>query len=135
MNSFRREKTSILSLLANSSKISKSLVTKLSRQWYHKLARLFTNSKKYRRCIAIDETKIKIGNKWHYIWAVIDIETWEILGIMVTEWRTSIDVIKFVRSFLPYCENKSLIKIDRAPWYKWALQRMGLQYGYCPNLR
>ena len=87
------------------------------RQWYHKLAQLSTSSRRYRRCIAIDETKIRIGDKWHYIWAAIDIETWEILGIMITEWRTSIDVIRFVRGFLPYCENKPLIKIDRAPWY------------------
>ena len=29
------------------------------RQWYHKFAQLFTNSKRYRGCIAIDETKIK----------------------------------------------------------------------------
>jgi transposase-like protein len=27
------------------------------RQWYHKLARLFTNCRKYRRCIAIDEQR------------------------------------------------------------------------------
>ncbi|RLG16886.1 hypothetical protein DRN75_04415 [Nanoarchaeota archaeon] len=59
----------------------------------------FTNSRKYRRCIAIDETKIKIGDEWHYIWAAMDVETWEILGVMVTKWRTSIDVIRFVRGF------------------------------------
>ena len=47
---------------------------------------------------------------------------------MVTKWRTSIDVIRFVKNFLPYCENKPLIKIDKAPWYRWALQRMGLKY-------
>ena len=51
------------------------------RQWYHKFAQLFTNSKKYRRCIAIDETKIKIGNEWYYVWAAIDVDTWEILGV------------------------------------------------------
>ncbi len=38
------------------------------RQWYHKLAQLFTNSRKYSRCIAIDETKIKIGDEWYYVW-------------------------------------------------------------------
>ncbi|HEC82593.1 MAG TPA: IS6 family transposase, partial [Thermoplasmatales archaeon] len=44
---------------------------------------------------------------------------------MVTKWRTSIDVIRFVDSFLIYCKNKPLIKIDKAPWYRWALQRLG----------
>ena len=98
------------------------------RQWYHKFVQLFTTSRKYRRCIAIDETKIKIGDEWWYVWAAIDVDTWEILGIVVTKWRTSIDVIRFVNSFLIYCENKPLIKVDRAPWYRWALKRMGLQY-------
>ncbi|HEC88258.1 MAG TPA: hypothetical protein ENI52_02960 [Thermoplasmata archaeon] len=37
---------------------------------------------------------------------------------MVTKWRTSIDVIRFVNDFLVYCENKPLIKIDKAPWYR-----------------
>ena len=89
---------------------------------------MFTNSTKYRRCIAIDETKIKIGNEWWYVWAAIDVDTWEILGIMVTKWRTSIDAIKFVNRILIYCNNKPLIKVDRAPWYRWALQRLGLSY-------
>ncbi len=36
---------------------------------------LFTNYKRYRRCIAMDETKIKIGNEWwYYVWAAIDVE-------------------------------------------------------------
>ena len=43
------------------------------RQWYHKLARLFTNCRKYRRCIAMDETKIKIGNEWWYVWAAMSL--------------------------------------------------------------
>jgi len=67
------------------------------RQWYHKLSQAFTNSKKYRRCIAIDETKI--GNEGWYVRAAIDVDTWKILGIMVTKWRTSLDVIKFAKNF------------------------------------
>ncbi|MCD6412064.1 MAG: IS6 family transposase, partial [Thermoplasmata archaeon] len=65
------------------------------RVWYHKMSRVFTTSKKYRGCIAVDETKIKIENRDWYVWAAIDVDSWEIVGIMVTEWRTSIDVIKF----------------------------------------
>ena len=40
------------------------------RLWYHKASHIFslTPECKERRAIAIDETKIKIGNKWHYIW-------------------------------------------------------------------
>jgi len=100
------------------------------RLWYHKVANLFTNVKRDRRCIAIDETKIKIGDEWWYIWAAIDVDSWEILGVMVTKWRTSIDVLRFVKRILRYCENKPVIKTDRGPWYRWTLQRLGLKHEY-----
>ncbi|HEC86401.1 MAG TPA: IS6 family transposase [Thermoplasmatales archaeon] len=29
---------------------------------------------------------------------------------------------------LERCENKPLILVDKGPWYKWALQRLGLEY-------
>ena len=53
------------------------------RQWYHKFARLFTNSTKYRICIAIDETKIKIG----YVWAAIDVDTNQCYLLMLSQLR------------------------------------------------
>ena len=28
------------------------------------------------------------------------------------------------------CINKPLIIIDRGPWYRWALERLGLKYQY-----
>ena len=34
-------------------------------------------------------------------------------GFMVTERRTSIDVIKFVREVLKYCKDKAVIKTDK----------------------
>ena len=34
------------------------------RLWYHKVANLFTNVKRDRRCIAIDEIKIRIVDEW-----------------------------------------------------------------------
>ena len=54
----------------------------------------------------------------------------DLLGMMVTKWRPSIDVIRFVRRILMYCENKPVIKTDRSPWYRWTLQRLGLKHEY-----
>ena len=28
------------------------------------------------------------------------------------------------------CTNKPLIIVDRGPWYRWALDRLGLKYGH-----
>ncbi|MCD6236987.1 MAG: hypothetical protein J7K13_03435 [Thermoplasmata archaeon] len=49
-------------------------------------------------------------------------DSWEILGIMITKWRTSIDVIKFVKEILRYCKNKPVIKTDRRPWYRYTTE-------------
>jgi transposase-like protein len=28
------------------------------------------------------------------------------------------------------CTNKPLVIVDRGPWYRWALERLGLEYRY-----
>jgi transposase-like protein len=28
------------------------------------------------------------------------------------------------------CTNKPLVLVDKGPWYKWALERLGLEYRY-----
>ena len=38
--------------------------------------------------------------------------------------------LKFVRMVLDRCLNKPLIIVDRGPWYRWALDRIGLEYRY-----
>jgi len=38
--------------------------------------------------------------------------------------------MKFVRIVLDRCFNKPLIIVDRSPWYRWALDRLGLKYQY-----
>ena len=38
--------------------------------------------------------------------------------------------VKFVRIVLDRCLNKPLIIVDRGPWYRWALERLGLEYRY-----
>jgi len=38
--------------------------------------------------------------------------------------------LKFIRMVLDRCLNKPLIIVDRGPWYRWALDRLGLEYRY-----
>jgi len=38
--------------------------------------------------------------------------------------------MKFTRIVLDRCYNKPLIIVDRSPWYRWALDRIGLKYQY-----
>ena len=60
--------------------ISKSTINYLARIVSSKI--MITSKPKYRRCIAVDETKI--------------------------------------------CINKPMVIVDKSPWYRWALERLGL---------
>ena len=38
--------------------------------------------------------------------------------------------LKFTRIVLDRCLNKLIVIVDRGPWYRWALDRLGLEYRY-----
>jgi transposase-like protein len=38
--------------------------------------------------------------------------------------------MKFLRTVMDRCINKPLVIVDRGPWYRWALERLGLKYQY-----
>ncbi|MCD6482019.1 MAG: IS6 family transposase [Thermoplasmata archaeon] len=98
------------------------------RKWYHKCKDLFIVKKKRRRVVAIDETKVKLENEQIYVWNAIDVDEGTILAVHVSTTRTSFDAYYFLRRVLDTCENKPLILVDKGPWYRWALQRLGLKY-------
>ncbi len=82
--------------------------------------------------IAIDETKIKLRKKWHYLWAAIDIHTREILAVHLTSSRSSLDALLFLKKVLKFCAkscaNKPKVYVDGGPWYPWTFQRLGLPW-------
>ena len=41
---------------------------------------------------------------------------------------SKIIAMKFLRIVLGRCINKPLIIVDRGPWYRWALERLGIKY-------
>ncbi|RLF26131.1 MAG: IS6 family transposase, partial [Thermoplasmata archaeon] len=98
------------------------------RKWYNKCENLFKPEKKTRRIVAIDETKLKKEKQQIYIWNALDINDKTILAVHISTSRTSFDAIYFLKMMLETCENKPLILVDRGPWYRWALQRLGLEY-------
>ena len=98
------------------------------RKWYHRSKHLFYVESKHRNVIAIDETKVKIKGKLYILWAAIDIENWEIIGVWVTKGRASIEAYSFIKHVLRKCDNIPKILVDKGPWYIPALQRLGLDY-------
>ncbi|MGB9622515.1 MAG: hypothetical protein ACPL07_01600 [Candidatus Bathyarchaeia archaeon] len=94
------------------------------RQWYHALRNVLKEpEKKYRRCIAIDETNKKLQREQVYAWIARDVDTKEV-AVRVSYTRISLELL--LKQVLRYCENKPLILVDRG--YVDALKSLGLEY-------
>jgi len=100
------------------------------RRWLHRFSRIFSIEKRFRRAVALDETVVKLHGFRVYLWSAVDVDSGEILAVYASWSRNMIVAMKFIRIVLDRCLNKPLIIVDRGPWYRWALDRLGLKYQY-----
>jgi transposase-like protein len=98
------------------------------RIWAHRSSSLFRPSKRVRRLVAVDETVLKINGRICYLWAAIDVDTNEILAVYASRGRGIPNAIKFLKMVLRSCDGKPIVVVDRGPWYRWALERLGITY-------
>jgi transposase-like protein len=96
------------------------------RMWVHRFSSIFMPFRRVRRLVAVDEAVLKVSGQTCYLWAAIDVDTNEVLAVYASRGIPS--VIKFLRKVLDSCEGKPLIVVDRGPWYRWALDRLGITY-------
>jgi len=85
-----------------------------------------------RRCVAVDETKVKVERKgeplYLFLWAARDVDTKEVLAFRASFTRSSLDAEMFLKQVLECCENKPLFLVDNVPWYRDAFERLGPEY-------
>jgi len=98
------------------------------RYWYNQFKELFVVGCKDRRAVAIDETKVKREGKQIFLWTAVDVDSKKILAFYISETRCALDTYWFLKKVMESCTNKPVIIGDKAPWYRWALQRLGLPY-------
>jgi len=96
--------------------------------WVHGFSSLFRPSRRVRGLVAVDETVLKVGGQTCYLWAAIDVDTNEVLAVYASRVRGIPSAIKFLRKVLDSCGGKPVIVVDRGPWYRWALDRLGMTY-------
>jgi transposase-like protein len=53
-----------------------------------------------------------------------------ILAVYASRGRNMLIAMKFLRMVMDRCINRPLVIVDRGPWYRWALERLGLKYQY-----
>jgi transposase-like protein len=100
------------------------------RRWFHRFSSIFSVERRFRRAVAVDETVVKLHGLRVYVWSALDVDSGEILAIYASWSRSMIVALKFIRMVLDKCLYKPLIIVDRGPWYRWALERLGLEYRY-----
>jgi putative transposase len=98
------------------------------RIWVHRFSYFFMPFRRVRRLVAVDQTVLKVKGQICYPWAAIDVDTNEILTVCASRGRGILSAIKFLKKALDSCEGKPTIVVDRGPWYRWALDRLGITY-------
>ncbi len=97
------------------------------RHWVHRLAALPSQAEaKVRRCLAVDETKLKVNGNQVFVWATIDVDSREVLAVDASWQRSPMNAERVLKKALKLCLNKPLILVDKGPWYGEALTSLGL---------
>jgi len=96
------------------------------RQWYHRLAHLFEPPVDHHATVAVDETKVTVEDEEVYVWAAVDVDTFEVVHVEVSPGRSELDALLFLKTVLKRCRGQPVIVVDRGPWYNWALDDLNL---------
>jgi transposase-like protein len=83
-----------------------------------------------RRCVAVDETKLCVKKSYVYIWSAVEVDSRELLALEASYGRSTLNELAFLKKALRMCTNKPLVLVDKGPWYRWAFERLGLEYRY-----
>jgi transposase-like protein len=117
------------------SKVLSMVLEPISKSAVHYLAKRVSEIRvskepRYRRCIAVDETKLSVKGVYVYVWSAVDVDSKELLALEASYGRSSLNALTFLKKALKMCTNKPLVIVDRGPWYRWAFERLGLEYRY-----
>jgi hypothetical protein len=60
-----------------------------------------------RRCIAVDETKLRVKKSYVYIWSAVDVDSRELLALEASYGRSSLNALSFLKKALRMCVQTS----------------------------
>jgi len=87
------------------SKVLSMALEPISKSAVHYLARKVSSVKiatepRYRRCIAVDETKLSVKGVHVYVWSAVDIDSKELLALEVSYGRSSLNALSSFKKTL-----------------------------------
>jgi len=72
---------------------------------------------------------ITIEDQELYVWAAIDVVTFEVVHVEVSPGRSELDALLFLKTVLERCHGEPVILADRGPWYNWPFDDLELPCG------
>ena len=82
-----------------------------------------------RRCIAMDETKIRVNKTWYYVYAAMDVDKRELICMKAYTSRNYMTTLDFVKHVLRFCSNRDVeIITDGMPCYERVCKRLGIRW-------
>jgi transposase-like protein len=74
--------------------------------WFRRLKEALPKlERKYRKCVAVDETKLKLNGRQLFVWAAVDVKTKEVLACRISWQRNIMQAEAFLRRVLEVCSN------------------------------
>jgi transposase-like protein len=70
----------------------------------------------------VDETKLKVKGAVVHVWSAVDVDSGELLALEASYGRSCLNALNFLKK----CLNKPKVIVDKGPWYRWGLERLGL---------
>jgi transposase-like protein len=55
------------------------------RRWFHRFSKIFSVDRRFRGAVAVDETVVKLHGLRVYMWSAVDVDSGEILAILIHE--------------------------------------------------
>lgn len=74
--------------------------------------------------VAVDETELEVDGEAVWVWAAVDVETFETLHVDVSPGQSSLEAFLFLKEVLNHCRGRPVVNADRGPWYDWALEEL-----------
>lgn len=102
--------------------------------WHRRASHLFRERPvKRHEVLVADETTVHVEGEDgdlepYYLWVAVNPRTQEVVYATMTQGRSGLEALGFVRGVLQYCSNKPLFVVDAADWYPWAFEVENLPY-------
>jgi len=90
----------------------------------------YKTERRERKCIAIDETEMRVNKTWYFIYAAIDMDTRELICMKAYTARNYLITLDFIKQVLKYCADRKDVEIitDKMPCYVQVCKRLGIRH-------